>query len=59
MLSIDKKEKSSTDLIIEKSIQLFGFTPSEKSDENEIWMRKNGYLSKKVKRTRRGIRGRR
>ena len=44
-LSVEK-EKSSTDLLIEKSFELYGFTPKEKSDENRKWMRKNGYKIK-------------
>ena len=49
--------KNTTDLIIEQSVDLYGYTPKEKSDENEKWMRRNGYLGKK--RVKRGIRGRR
>jgi len=47
--------KSSTDLVIEKSVELYGFTPNEKSDENLKWMRENGYQIKH----RHGTRGRR
>jgi len=57
-LDVDKGKKSSTDLVIEKSVELYGFTPSEKSDENLKWMRKNGYQIRKVQRHRRGTRGR-
>ena len=58
-LNEDKEKKSSKDLVIERSVELFGFTPNEKSDENLKWMRENGYRVKKVKRRRRGSRGRR
>jgi len=54
-----KKEKSSTDLVIEKSVELYGFTPNEKSEENLKWMRENGYLGKHAQRNMHGIRGRR
>jgi hypothetical protein len=43
---IAEKKKSSTDFLIEKSFDLYGFTPMEKSDENLKWMRKNGYKIK-------------
>ena len=49
--------KSSSDKIIENSIKLYGFTPADKSDENEEWMINNGYLSKKPQRIRSRIRG--
>ena len=55
---IEKGKKSSTDLVIEKSVQLYGFTPNEKSDENLKWMRANGYLIKQVQKYRRGTRER-
>jgi len=58
-LNEDKGKKSSTDLVIERSVELFGFTPDEKSDENLKWMRENGYRIKQVKRYRRGSCGRR
>ena len=58
-LNEDKGKKSSTDLVIERSVELFGFTPDEKSDENLKWMRESGYRIKKVRRHRRGSRGRR
>ncbi len=58
-LDVEKGEKSSTDLVIEKSVELYGFTPDERSDENLNWMLKNGYLSKLPQKPRRGIRGRR
>ena len=57
-LDIEKGMKSSTDLVIEKSVDLYGFTPNEKSDENLKWMRENGYQIKQVQRHRRGSRGR-
>ena len=57
-MSLEKEKKSLTDLVIEKSVELYGFTPDEKSDENQKWMLKNGYLSKRPQKRRRGIRGR-
>ena len=57
-LAVNKGKKSSTDLVIEKSVELYGFTPSEKSDENLKWMRENGYQIRQVQRHRRGTRGR-
>jgi hypothetical protein len=57
-LNEDKVKKRSTDLVIERSVELFGFTPNEKSDENLKWMRENGYQIKQVQRHRRGSRGR-
>ena len=57
-LGSEKGKRSSTDLVIEKSVELYGFTPDEKSNENLEWMRKNGYLSERVKRHKRGTRGR-
>jgi hypothetical protein len=46
ILSKDNK-KSNADLITERSLELFGLTPEEISDQNEIWMRKKGYKNKK------------
>ena len=40
-------KKSSADRIIERSIELFGLTPEEISDQNEIWMRNKGYKNNK------------
>jgi hypothetical protein len=37
------EKKNSADEIIEKSIELFGLTPEEISDNNVEWMRKKGY----------------
>ncbi len=54
---VSESVKKVTDLIIERSVELYGFSPDERSDENEEWMRRNGYLGKK--RVKRGIRGRR
>ena len=48
-LSVEKKKKS-TDIIIEKSVELFGFTPDEMSDDNQNWMIENGYLNKRSKK---------
>jgi hypothetical protein len=58
-LSDEKDKKSSADIIIEKSVELYGLTPDEKTVENQNWMLKNGYLSKPPQKPRRGIRGRR
>jgi hypothetical protein len=49
-LDVEKGKKSSTDLVIEKSVELYGFTPNEKSDENLKWMRENGYPIKQVQK---------
>ena len=53
----EKGKKNSTDQVIKRSKELYGYTPEEKSDENMEWMLQNGYLQKK--RHRRGTRGRR
>jgi len=58
-LSVEKEKKSSADIVIEKSVELFGLTPDEKTVKNHEWMLKNGYLSKRPQKRRRGIRGRR
>jgi hypothetical protein len=55
-LDVVKGKKSSTDLLIEKSVERYGFTPNEKSDENLKWMRENGYLSKHAQKDKQGIR---
>ena len=52
-LGVKKREKSVTDLVIERSIELFGCTPDERSDENLKWMRENGYRIKQVRRRKR------
>ena len=45
------KKKSLTDQVVEQSMDLYGYTPDQKSDENEKWMLQNGYIkSKKTKR---------
>ena len=49
-LDVEKGKKSSTDLVIEKSVELYGFTPNEKSDENLKWMREHGYGIKQVQK---------
>jgi len=46
-------KKSFTDLVIERSIESFGCTPDERSDENLKWMRENGYRIKQVHRRKR------
>jgi hypothetical protein len=53
----EKGKKNSTDRVIKKSMELFGYTPEEKSDENIEWMLRNGYI--KEKKNKRGTRGRR
>jgi hypothetical protein len=58
-LGIEKKKKSLTDLVIERSVELYGFTPDERSDENLNWMLENGYMNRQAQRKRRGTRGRR
>jgi len=45
-LGEERMKKRSSDLIIEKSVELFGYTPDEKSDKNWEWMREHGYLIK-------------
>jgi hypothetical protein len=56
-LTQEKDNKNSTDLVIKRSKELYGYTPEEKSDQNMEWMLQNGYLKKK--RNKRGTRGRR
>lgn len=56
-LNKHKGKKSSTDILIEKSVELYGFTPNEKSDENQKWMLKKGYI-KQIKSRTRSRRGR-
>jgi hypothetical protein len=56
---VKEGKKTSSDLVIEKSVELFGFTPEEKSDENIKWMREHGYLSKLVQGRKWRTRGRR
>lgn len=53
----ENDEKNSTDQVIKRSKELYGYTPEQKSDENMEWMIQNGYLQKK--RNKRGKRGRR
>ena len=53
----ENEKKNSTDQVIKRSKELYGYTPEEKSDENMEWMLENGYLQKK--RHKRGTRGRR
>ena len=52
----ESKKKNSNELVIEQSMELYGYTPAEKSDENEKWMLQNGYFGKK--KMKRGTRGR-
>jgi hypothetical protein len=42
----DKNKKRFSDMVIKKSVELFGFTPDEKSDNNLKWMLENGYRIK-------------
>jgi len=53
----ENDKKNSTDQVIKRSKELYGYTPEQKSDENMEWMIQNGYLQKK--RNKRGTRGRR
>ena len=46
-LGEEKDKKHVSDLVIEKSVELFGFTPEEKSDRNRKWMQEHGYLIKR------------
>ena len=50
-LDKEKEEKSFTELINERAIEMLGLTLEEKSDENRKWMHENGYQIK-VKRNR-------
>ena len=43
-LSINKTKKSVGDLDNERSIEFFGVTLVERSDENLKWMREYGYI---------------
>jgi hypothetical protein len=56
-LNSEEGTKDTTDLVIKRSKELYGYTPEEKSDENIEWMLRNGYL--KVKKNKRSTRGRR
>ena len=56
-LNSEKGKKNTTDQVIKRSKELYGYTPAEKSDENIEWMLRNGYI--KEKRHKRGTRGRR
>ena len=58
-LSAEKEKRSKADIVNEKSVELYGLTPDEISDENQNWMLKNGYLSRRSQKRRPGIRGRR
>ena len=53
----EKGKKNNTDLVIKKSMELFGYTPEEKSNENIEWMLRNGYIKENT--SKRGTRGRR
>ena len=52
-----EKGKNTTDNVIKRSKELYGYTPDEKSDDNIEWMLRNGYL--KEMKNKRGARGRR
>ena len=43
------KKKSFSEKVTEKSLELFGFTPQERSDQNLKWMLENGYKIKTVR----------
>jgi hypothetical protein len=49
----EEKRKKNSDLVIDRSVELLGYTPDEKSDRNLEWMLENGYSI----RHRRGGRG--
>jgi hypothetical protein len=55
-LNTEEGETNTTDLVIKRSKELYGYTPEEKSNENIEWMLRNGYL--KEKKNKRGTRGR-
>jgi len=55
-LGVKKREKSATDLVIERSIEVLGCTLDERSDENLKWMRENGYRIRVRPRAKRGRR---
>ena len=42
----DNNKKKFSDRVREKSVELFGFTPDERSDSNLKWMLENGYRIK-------------
>ena len=46
------KKTSFSDLVIQKSVELYGFNPEKKSDENLNWMKEHGYIGKNTKRHR-------
>lgn len=56
-LSINKRKKSVGDLDNERSIEFFGVTLVERSDENLKWMHEHGYIINKKRKH--GYRGRR
>ena len=59
-LSINKRKKSVADIENERSIEFFGVTLVERSDDNLKWMREHGYnINKKRRYGNRGRRGRR
>ncbi len=45
--SSGRVKRNPTDSVIQRSKELYGYTPEEKSDENRDWMLQNGYLKKK------------
>ena len=53
-LNSAKGKKNTTDNVIKRSKELYGYTTEEKSDENIEWMLRNGYI--KEKRNKRGTR---
>jgi hypothetical protein len=54
ILSEEKEETRITDMIIEESVELYGFIPKEKSDENRKWMIEQVYKLKQDYTNRRG-----
>ena len=58
-LDKEKQEKSLTELINERAIEMLGLTLDEKSDDNIKWMQEKGYQIKvKRKLSRKARKGR-
>lgn len=54
----DEDKKSLTEKVIEKAVELYDFTPDERSNDNLDWMVENGYMTKQDMEHKRGIRRR-
>jgi hypothetical protein len=48
----ESKKKKFSDLVIEQSKELLGYTPEQRSAENLKWMLQNGYFTKKQSKIR-------